>query len=413
MNSPLTVTCALACAASLVGQDPLRIAELQQGGSVSWAQNLQEPRFATVQYDEEAGEYTLLFVHTTIDETVAGPIVTAGILNALPFLASPTNENWQLTDPAFTALSEYEFSGEQPMVPPSRLAAHIDAFIAGGYSQGYGTANSSGTGYVTHETAPGQVNGVIGSSDERRAWMNSSWEWFETAGMHGFDTVTVGRESIFQAAYLMAESEPNLPPLNEDAIHALGDLMDSKLGFEIYIQAAHVLPANNSDPVRVRLNRHARVRRRSLHENTLGWVGPDRYVPHPYRANTNVWLAPHGDEMHIIFPYPVGSTANPTTLRAHVPTSNGVVTVDQIANPTWAGELVRPEVAIFPVPANATAGLVHFEKIISPGVPLIPVNHINRGAYIWPYTPPPATPPGTGGGTAGTTGSGNNPPGPQ
>jgi hypothetical protein len=412
MHSPtLTALLVLTTTSAVLTQDPLRITGFDTGYTGVWGQHIEDAE-AAVRYDELTGEHTLLFVHTTIDETVAGPLVTAGIISALPFLASPTRENWQLTAPELAAMSGYDFSGEQPMVPPQRLANHISNFVTSGYSSGYGTNNAQGSGYVTQTTASGQVAPPPGGGDERRAWANSTWTPQPSLGetAQSFSTIRLGRESIFQAAYAFAADLPNAPPINDDAIEALNALMDSKLGFEVYIQAVHIKPpTNNGGEIEVRLGRHGRVRRRSLHEGTLGWVGPDRYAPHPFRADVNVWLAPTGDSMHIIFPVEIGSLANPTTVRAYVPTSNGVVAVDQVANPIFEGQLLRPNVGIFPCPPGITTGIVLFERISEPGIPVAPIGHINRGAYIWPFTPPPQVPGNGQTNQTGSTGS-NQPP---
>jgi len=406
MNSPTTFACLLLLGGPVVlAQEPLRITGLDTP-AISWVQNIEDAQ-ASVRYDELAGESTLLFVHTTIDETVAGPLVTAGIISALPFLASPTQQNWQLTAPELAAMSQCNFTGEQPMVPPRRLANHIATFIAATHAAGYGTSNSLPTGYVTQTTSNSMVAMPSAKEDERWAWANSLWTWQESINASSFDTAKLGRESVFQAAYEFVAQSQTSATIDDAAIAALNMLLDSKLGFEIYIQAAHITPSSGGNSIEVRISRHARVRRRSLQEMLVaGWTGPDRYAPHPLNANINIWLAPTGDAMHVIFPREVGTLADPTTVRAYVPTTNGLVTVQQTANPIHEGALVRPEVGIFQCPPDMVPGVAYFELITEPGVPLKPVGTYNQGALIWPFTPPETSGPHTG--NAGSNGT--NPP---
>lgn len=393
MNSSAFFTCLLLAGTTILAQDPLRIAGLDTT-PVVWVQNIEDAD-ASVRYDELAGEHTVLFVHTTIDETVAGPLVTAGIIKVLPFLASPTKSNWQLTAPELAAMSGFNFTGQQPMVPPRRIANHIAAFVATTYGPGYGTFNPASSGYETQATTHGMVAIPSTNEDERRSWANSTWTWHTAINEYSFDTVQLGRQSIYQAAYEYATLIPTLPPIEDAAIEALNALMDSKLGFEIYIQAAHITPPSSTGPIEVRISRHARIRRRSLHETTLGWSGPDRYVPHPTALNVNIWLAPLEDEMHIIFPVEIGTLNNPTSVRAYVPTTTGLCIVDQTPNPVFLGQLIRPDVGIFQCPANTIAGTVYFELLTEPGLVFSPIGDFNRGAFIIPFTPP-LTPPGNG-----------------
>lgn len=396
MNSPAPLISLLLTTSVVIAQSPLRIAGFDTT-PIAWVQNIEDAN-AAVRYDELAGEHTILFVHTTVDETEAGPLVAAGVISALPFMVSPIHSNWQLTAPELAAMSGYTFSGEQPMIPPRRLANHIATFVGTSYGTGYGTHNPSASAFATQTTTNGMVAVPTLNEDERRAWANSVWTWQESINEYSFATAKLGRESVFQAAYEYVNLIPTLPPIDDAAITALGTLLDSKLGFEMYIQAAHIKPPTSTGPIQVRLSRHARIRRRSLQQTTLGWAAPDRYVPHPGNVHTNIWLAPLGDELHIIFPVEVGTIANPTLIRAYIPTSNGLVAVDQTPNPLLLGAVVRPEVGIFQCPADTIAGTAYFELLTEPGIPFEPIGHFERGAFVWPFTPPPEPPPVNNGG---------------
>lgn len=391
MNSPTALISLLATSTVLLAQNPLEITD-PDTLPIVWGQDI-DSADAAVRYDELPGESTLLYTHVTVDENVCGTIVASGIINALPFLASPAKEQWTLSAPEFTALTNVNFSGFNPMVPPRRIANHVVAFGEANDPGNWGTSNSLTTGWATHHVFPNMVSQVTLAADERMPWSTPLWAWNDNVSANVFDTVSLGRGGVLQSAheYMNAFS---LPPVNAEAITALSNLMDSSVGFEIYVQAAHVKPV--AQEVEVRLSRHTRIRRRSLHQFENWPYGPQRHVPMPSNADINIYLAPRGDFMHVVFPVEVGTPSNPTQLRAYVPTPNGLVLVDQIANPTNEnGEILKPKVAIFPCPADAIDGIMYIDHESNPGQRFAPVGHYGFAAVISAYDIPtgPIIPP--------------------
>jgi hypothetical protein len=389
MNSPTALIAFLASGAVTLAQAPapLRIAGLDEL-TIVWQQNT-EDRDAIIEYDERPGERTLVFAHVTIDETVAGTLVAAGIINALPFLASPTKQQWQLTAAEFTALTNYHFTGNAPMVPPRRIAKHLVAYGESSNQNAYGSTNSLTTGFATHVTNPNMVGPVSAPEDERNAWAGASWAWDDRIINYSFDTVSIGSGAVIQSAYEYA-AEFSLPPINQTAINGLTAMMDARLGFEIYVQAAHIKTASGGE-VEVRISRSSRIRRLSLHQFEQWPLGPSRFVPQPTNDQINIYLAPRGDFLHIEFPVAVGTLANPTTLRAYVPTTNGLAIVDQVANPTSGGTVTKPYVGIFPCPSDTIDGLLYIVQVSNPGQRLAPLGHYGRAAVISAYDIPPGT----------------------
>jgi hypothetical protein len=390
MNSPTILSALLTSAVALVGQQDLRIAGFVAPNSdpSEWGEKTEAAQ-AAVRYDELAGEHTLLFVHTTVDPSVAGQVVADGITKALPFMASPIGSNWTLAAPELVAMTGYQFSGMAPMIPPRRIANHIAQFAAANFGAGYGSYNPATTGFVEVTTAANMVATPTSNEDERQPWANSIWATQTSIGGVSFDTAQLGRAGIIQSAYEYVSFVGNLPPIDAGALQALNDLLDTDLGFEIYVQAAHIKPATSGPGYDIRLTRHARIRRLSLLQLEGPWLaikGKARHVPHPCNAEANIYLAPRGDEMHIVFATAVGTLANPTTLRAYVPTSSGVAIVDQTANPILLGVLLRPEVGIFQCPPGMITGVVQFEQVSNPGIAFPPLGPIDRGAYIFPFT---------------------------
>ena len=387
---------ALATSPVLAQQLP-EIAGLDWGTPSSWSQTT-EDGLAALRWGEAPGEHTLLMVHTTIDAEVAGAVVAEGVQKALPFMVSPAGAGWTVSHPVFAAAAQqlgYEFSGSDAVIPPERVVSFVGKFIASGYSSAYGTHNQGST-EVTRHVGHHFVALPVGAkaSDERQPWARTSWWLQQDSGFDfdGFATSQLGRESVNQAVHEFAERY-GLGPVDDAGIEKLNHLLDLKLGFEIYVQAISVVPSTGpGDPDRIKFKRYVRIRRYSLFgdENDY-WAlvkGGPRHVPDLLDAARNVYLAPLGDEMHIVFPGPVSSILRPAPLRAYVPTVNGYAIVQQTPNPVLHGVLQRPDIAIFACPPDATFGVVLIEDEQSPGVPVLPLGANGLGARIWVYAPP-------------------------
>ncbi|HHH28623.1 MAG TPA: hypothetical protein ENK57_09795 [Polyangiaceae bacterium] len=357
-----------------------------------------------LEYDESATEHSLLFVHTTIDETVAGSVVTRGLIGAMPFLVAPpstgTGLGWPLTSPEFTALqSTYSFEGQPSVIPPRRIAQHVQAFVAANYGPGFGTFGNNGNVQVDDTTV--QPTTTLADWDERQAFANVAWTSYSNSTRQTFVPEDLGRRSVIQAAYEFQNSMPNLPPLDAGSLAKINEMLDQKVGYEIYIQVVHVIPPAPSGKIRIHLGYYMKLRRRSLLQQGLAnWLsikGVDRYAPHAFDRNVSVYLGPLGDEAHILFDHPVGSLAQPTTLVAYFPTTSGFVAVPQTPNPTSPYppyDLLRPNVGIFQVPMNAITGVAYFEDVFAaptmPGgvpQPVLPVNPFESGAFFFAYDP--------------------------
>jgi hypothetical protein len=153
------------------------------------------------------------------------------------------------------------------------------------------------------------------------------------------------------------------------------------------VQAFGVKQTNGVIDFKVHL--FTRFRRQSLHQAGPSLdLGAQRWVPYLADAQLRYDLAPAGDFLHIVFPQDVSSPADPTPLRAYVPTLNGgFAQVTQIANPNHGGVVVAAKTAVFPCPANVKAGTVYVERIDQAGVPVVPVGSWGVGAAIWPFVP--------------------------
>ncbi|MFN3244814.1 MAG: hypothetical protein ACE37K_25150 [Planctomycetota bacterium] len=399
MRPALTGLLLLTGTSVLLAQDELRIADFDNS-PMTWGQTT-EAGYAAIRYDELPGEFTLLMVHTTVDETVCGTVVAEGLTTALPFMVQPTKANWTLDDTFLAAASNITYTGFAPMVPPRRIANYVNHFTGLGYPTGYGTDNEVGTTWQTHEMDGTTVTSPLGPADERNPWWHSSWSTNPTYGVEQFYSSGLGRESVLQAAHEFVPLVPGAPPLDENSIAILNTMMDSSIGFEIYVQAIHIKKPDPQGDIDVRLSRHVRIRRRSLGQQTTGWAlakGPERHVPSPVDDQQRWYFGPLGGEMHVQFPTDIASLEQPSRVTAYFTLiGGGIQTVQQTPNPLGpTGELLAPNMGIFIVPLNCAPGTqVYFEHERAPGAVLAPVGASgNGGAWIVPYTVPanPAPP---------------------
>ena len=338
MNSSKLFTAVLATSAAVLAQGPLQIAGLDTS-AVVWEQDIDAGQ-AIVRYDELAGERTLLFSHVTIDETVAGTLVAAGIVDALPFLASPTTEQWQLSASELAGLAHHHFTGFSPMVPPRRIAQHLVAYGAASSQDNWGTTNTLTTGFTAHMTFPSMVSSVTANADERKPWANSIWVRHGASRPRSRSAI---RLRVCGCLFAAADQPPG------DCRSECAD------GLKAWLRN---LRASRPPDV-------SRQRGRGAHQPPLA---------HPPSQ-----------------PAPTRSRA----VRAYVPTTNGLVIVDQVSNPLWEGELMKPHVGIFPCPANAVDGICYIDEASNPGQRFAPLGHYGNAALISAYDVPtgPLVPP--------------------
>ena len=359
-----------------------------------WGQTTDE-WLAALRWVEQPGEYTLLMVHTTIDTEKSGPLLAKGICKTLPFLVSPVGAGW---DDQAPELARYQIAGQAQMIPPVRVAAFVDQFVQSDYAAGYGTHNSTSQPVLRHAAAShfaafsgGLPVVVTDPTDERQPWLGSSWYSALQSGqaLPAFDSVRLGRASVLQMAEEFAERHE--VSFDFDSIEMLLQQIDKEHGFEIYVQAIAVRPpVSPGDKIQLEYKRFTRIRRHSLFvDGNLLALGLPRHVPDPFDADQRLYLAPRGDEMHIVFPFQVNALNRPPVLRAYVPTLTGYMIVPQIANPTIvvAGiEMVTgPNTARFAVPVDAIRGIVWFEDVRFLGTAVVPSGAVDLGACISAY----------------------------
>src|SRR5262245_12528567 len=104
MNTPNRLLFALFLGATAPAQSLLfQVAAYENGAArpTGWGAAVTEG-WASLQDHEQPGETTLLFAYTTIDITVAGPRVAAGITSIYPFLKAP-DASWTGSSPELWA----------------------------------------------------------------------------------------------------------------------------------------------------------------------------------------------------------------------------------------------------------------------------------------------------------------------
>ena len=339
-----------------------------------WGSELDEAEFASLLYDELPGETTLLFVHTTISP---GGKAAAGVISVYPFLRPPdaswTGSSPELLSPRFWVPNQATQLG----IPPDRVRRHILQFLDQP-DPSYGTSNQ-GSSAITRYYGPPSTWPGLANADERKAWAATSWtQAGQEPIFHIFNVTELGRAAVIQAAHYHAL--PFFEQLNPDALTALNDLMQEQLGFQIFVQAAHVNTAPN--PPTIRFSQIAVMRQASLFQVIeppwFAAMGPQWWVPNVLDPLRWIYFAFKQDEMRIRFPHAVCG------LRAWIPTTTGLVSTDQLMD-----QPTPPDVARFQFPWNAVSGIVYFDDGTAIVPPMFPVD---LGAEVWALALPPLGP---------------------
>ncbi|MFK7741563.1 MAG: hypothetical protein AB8H80_14690 [Planctomycetota bacterium] len=401
--SPLLTLASLAVAgtsAAATAQQLPEVTSMTEWPTTSWSQEVSEADSAAIRWGSDPGEYTFLMVHTTIDKSIAGSILFEGITSALPYMASPLDAQWTKQDPALQALAtskNYSFVGEEPVIPPARIAAHIQAFLAPTETG----SNTPASGYAYYHPIGGPIvsttnyaaNHMVAAatgSDERSVWKSSIWQNSYLWG-GSFYTLYLAQQSVLQMTQRFGQVNPS-HTVDLDAVDAFISAASTKYGFDVFVQPISVkLPTGNQVGPEIRFRRFTRIRRVSLHGNEGPWEalrGPDRWIPYMADATQRVYLAPRGSQMHIEFPTAVSSLTNRKPMRALIQTASGPRILHQTPNPIENGEVVAPEMAAFEVPSDIGPGAIEFRSILAPTVVVAPVGATGGGkARIFRYTP--------------------------
>lgn len=377
--------------------------------------------WAGLRWTEPGLAHTLPMVRAQIDPDAAGAVVAAGISELLPFLATPPDAGWQLSDPVFASMQGVNLSGAAPGMEPIRIKKHLQLFQsqfaspASGLVAGFGTFNPS-QGVLLQYANPGMVSApLLNPADARQPWLAAGWRPFSFTSntnnnanasgvpnpgiIQAVDVTQFGRAAARQAAYEYWERHPELPLFDAAALDAMIAHIDEKFGLSISVQPIHVklppiFPGPVTDPdwdiefkTIIIMTRYRIFVGLSAYDDE--GLSLDRWILSPRALGKRIYLAPRDGMLHIEFDRHVGSNAQPTTLRAFIPVPGGYRMVPQIANPTdHESNLIRPEVARFRCPPSAIPGLVYFEEVSNPGVLLAPLGSVSGGASIWVYSAP-------------------------
>lgn len=385
MNRTALPLSALLLGSTALAQHVPELASLDDPNQIVWQQTLNHDVTGALRWVEQPGERTLLLVHTTVDADVAGQSQADGVKALLTFMPSPEDEGWTHSASELQAAAatwDFTYEGEDPVIPPARVAAHLDAFASSGYAAGFGTHNTT-TANVLRHAAQGVVATPNNAYDERMAWVDPGWFVESTTSLPGFDTAALGRAALLQQAYFH-ESQGG-PTIDADALDDFDALMNEKFGYDIYIQPISVLlPDDETGRPRIRFRRHTRVRRVSLYGNGLDFGSV--WLPNLSNATERIYLTPRGGNLYVEFPNAVSSASRPTPLRAYFRVvGGGYVMVSQTANPIIGGQVALPEVAIFAVPSDVVWSVTLFDDEQNPTVPIVPVGACGSGARVFPY----------------------------
>lgn len=384
-------TLALALASLLPSQNPglLQVAPVNGTTIGAWATSTtRDVASIAVQCQQNADEFTLFFVHTTVDEDVAGDVATAGVLATYPYFVSLP---WLGSDASFAnANLNVDNPNTVVVIPPYRIIAQVQAYLNQStphptFGRAYpGTTDASPlhpwTNWPT-EIAP---------HDERQAWRTATWSQVN-ATLSAVNVASIGRA----AATLQAHQYANLMGVSAHptALQRMEAMLETSLGFKVLLQAVHVKRPPTGNP-QIRFSQHNTVRRRSLNQinQWFEYFGAHRWVPALTSASMNVYLAPRGDELHVKFPNNVSGLVAKiyVPVPGSSPLSFTLTNVDQLINPvvTEAGGgqlMLDPSIARFPFPSTAGNQVVFFFD--AAGTPVVPEGDCYGGALISSYDP--------------------------
>jgi hypothetical protein len=182
--------------------------------------------YAALRHEREANEFVVVFAHTSVD-----PTTPEGQLMLLeyPFLATP-EAGWNHGHTALAnvrAVADLDGT-DQLVVPPERLAAHLELFLActtDPQRELFGTKAST-TGAEVFAWCP---PAGLSTTDERKAWSGPRYDDSQV-----FDVADVGARAMILAAYRA------YPGADAQALEAIRALLAYDYGFRIHVQAAIV-----------------------------------------------------------------------------------------------------------------------------------------------------------------------------
>ena len=381
---------ALTLANSLPGQDPglLQVAPVNGTTVGAWATSTtRDVGSVAIQCQQNADEFTLFFVHTTVDEAVAGDVAAAGVLATYPYFVSLP---WLGSDTSFAnANLVVDNPGTTVVIPPYRIIAQVQAYLNPNTTHPTFGRPAPATAAVL-PLNPWTGWPTIAANDERQPWWKAQWTTVN-ATTSAVNVASIGRAAATMQAHQYAQLM-NVTP-DTRSLERLEDLLDSSLGFRILVQGVHVKRPPTGNP-HIRFTQHNTLRRRSLNQlnQWFEYYGAHRWVPALHNADMNVYLAPRGDELHVKFPNNVSGLV----ARIYVPVPNSsplsftLLNVDQLINPvvTSAGGgqlMLDPSIARFPFPSTAGNQVVFFVNGL--GQAVVPEGNCYGGALISTFDP--------------------------
>jgi len=408
MQSPLPYVSAFLLATAAAAQNQLEVSGFDNIESEPvWAQETDSDQVA-LRFTQLPGEHTILLVHTCVDASVAGPAIARGIATALPFMALP-KPSWSIQSPELAALSaNYDFGDpleqEELMIPPRRVALHLQQVVANNYDLSFGPAFAGGaTGYLL---APGDIVAPMNyPADERVPLGAATWSPHNKV-QNTIDASAMGYDSVIQTAHEYHATIPGLPPLDQPSLQTLGSILSEDIGFIMHVQAFHITPPGGGNTkVQIRYGRHVKLRRRDLaeiNEELFTTVyGKDAWIPWPIANDTMVHFGEFGGVLMFEFDAPVGFAGHLTTLTGLFPTAGGYKTLPQLPNPVDEfGVPSRANVALFECDPQIQPGQAFFIMTSHPtdilpvgGVLMLPLHGFGDGALVLPYEPSDPEPP--------------------
>ena len=334
--------------------------------AVEWA--ISDLANGALEYSMTPGATHLLMVLVLPDPAFLSNTESLAAFQSLyPFLGLPTG-TWTAGDQVLQQAG-YDIYNDQSLsvvIPPIRLVAHVNAFLAGssvphtfGPSLAFGQLPPEGPLF----TLPATVS--TASNLDERYYLSGNWN----SSRNVFDMPQLSRRCLDVAAFRYSALT------RAASVNSLDVLIRQTCRWKVQMQVVHVIPpntvANPTNRARIKLSKSVVNVRTSLGvQNNDAWlaaVGVERILPSIVSPD---WISV-GAQGHLTEAQATGALGNPADALAHFQLADG----SWVSRPriVWSGTTnlaaLRPNRLVFMVPATAVSGMFYVTNSV--GGPLL------------------------------------------
>jgi hypothetical protein len=313
---------------------------------------------AALEYSMTPGATHLLMVHVLPDPAfLANTESLAAFQSLYPFLGLPTG-TWTAGDPVLQQAG-YDIYNDQSLpvvIPPVRLVAHVNAFLAGA-SVPHTFGPSLAAGQLPPEGALFTLPTTVSTTSnlDERYYLSGNWN----SARNVFDMPQLSRRCLDVAAFRYSSLT------RAASVNSLDVLIRQTCRWKVQMQVVHVIPpntaANPTNRARITISKASGNVRTSLGvQNNDPWlaaVGVERILPSIVSAD---WISV-GAQGHLTEALATGALGNPADAVAHFQLADG--SWASCPRIVWSGTTnlaaLRPTRLVFTVPATAVSGMFY------------------------------------------------------